>query len=143
VVNIESIRREGPCISFQARVVDSDGPDTTLEHTVTFSEEELRSLKGAQVALEALLGGNKTEDEDEDGCCICIGWFPLYFTSWLTQFLPKKCSLAFACAGAAPPATIPPATINTNTELLVIENNVAPYAPRTLLLLISIMLAWS
>ena len=137
MVNIESIRREGPCISFQARVVDSDGPDTTLEHTVTFSEEELRSLKGAQVALEALLGGNKTEDEDEDGCCICIGWFPPYFTSWLTQFLPKKCSLAFACAGAAPPAT------NTNTELLILENNVASYPPRTSIPLISTLLSWS
>jgi hypothetical protein len=114
-----------------------------LDHSLMFSEEEFRSLKGAQAALAAFHGGNKIEDEDEDGCCIYMGWFPSYLGSWLTHFLPKERSLAFACAGAAPPATIPPATINTNMELLVNENNVAPYAPRTLLLLISIMLVWS
>jgi hypothetical protein len=139
VVAIERKLRKG----FQARVVDSNGPDTKLEHMLTFSEEEFRSLKGAQAALEAFHGGNKTEDEDDDGSCICITWFPSYLGSWITRFLPKERSFAFACAGAAPPATIPPATINTNTELLVLEDNVARYPPRTLLLLISIMLAWS
>jgi hypothetical protein len=129
---------------FQARVVDSNGPDTKLEHMLTFSKKEFRSLKGSQAALEDFYGENKTEDEDDNGCLTCIRSIRSFLGYWLMRFLPGDRSLEFACAGgAAPPATIPPATINTDTELLVLKDSVATYPPRTLLLLISIMLAWS
>jgi hypothetical protein len=144
VVAIEQEVRKGPCKSFQAMVVDSDGPGMKLEHTLKLSEEEFRSLEGAQAALGTFYGEKKTEDEDDDGCLTCIRSIRSFLGSCLVRFLPGDRSLEFACAGgAAPPATISPATINTDTELLVPEDNVAPYPPRTLLLLISIMLAWS
>lgn len=140
MVAIERKLRDG----VQARVVDSNGPDMKLEHMLTFSEGEFKSLKGAQASLEAFHGGNKTEDEDDDGSCIGVGWLSSYLGPWITRFVRKERSLSFACAGgAAPPAIIPTATINTDTELLALKDSVAAYPPRTLLLLISIMFAWS
>lgn len=136
MVAIESEVRKGPCTFVQARVEDTDGSGMKLEHTLEFSEEDFRSLHGAQPALKAFGRESKTESEEDDGCCICIGWFPSYIGSWFTDFLPKERNLTFACDGAAPPATIPPARIYTETELPVSENNTTPYPARTLLLLI-------
>jgi hypothetical protein len=82
-------------------------------------------------------------DEDDDGCLTCIRSIRSYFGSWLMHLLPGDRSLEFACAGAAPPGTISPATTNIDTGLLVLKDNVATYPPRTLLLLISVMLASS
>ncbi|KAF1358985.1 hypothetical protein EJ07DRAFT_156356 [Lizonia empirigonia] len=47
------------------------------------------------------------------------------------KWSPSNRNLEFAGAGgAAPPATIPPATINTDTELLALKDSVATYPPR-------------
>ena len=72
MVAIEQEVRKGPCKSFQAMVVDSDGPGMKLEHTLKLSEEEFRSLEGAQAALGAFYRGIKTEDKDNNRCLTCI-----------------------------------------------------------------------
>ncbi|OAL42517.1 hypothetical protein IQ07DRAFT_382587 [Pyrenochaeta sp. DS3sAY3a] len=137
VVAIEQRLGNGPCFTFLARVVDMHGSSTTLEHTLTLSEEALRPLKGAQAALKTFHGGDNKEDEEDDGCCMWIGWFPSYIRSCLTHFLPQERSLTFARAAVAPPTTVPPTATNTNAKLVVLRNEIGPFEPRTLILVIS------
>jgi hypothetical protein len=143
VVAIEWEAREDNCIVRQARVQDWDESGITLEHSLRFGDDEIRLLDGAKAALQAFYQGNQTDDEEDNRFCFSLGHLPSYISSSLAQLLPGKRSLDFTCAGVPPPATIPIARINLNKQMPVHKENVAPQTARTLLLIVSTMLASS
>jgi hypothetical protein len=114
---IESKAKQGSCTILRVRVEDTDDSKIRLEHTLTLSNENLSSLRDAHAALEAYRRGNKTNDEEDDGCCICFEWLFSCIGSWFTNIPPTMSRLTFACVGVPQPTTIPSDT--------TLEDNVA------------------
>jgi hypothetical protein len=142
VLAIEWASKDGTRIAYQAKVEDWNESGIKLEHSVRFDDDEIRSLNGATAALRAFYQGNQTDDKEDDRFCFSLGHFPSYIWSSLVQLLPTKRSLDFTCAGVPPPATIPIARIDMNKQIPV-HKDAASQIARTLLLIISTMLASS